>query len=76
MHRMSGTTFGDSVHSDPIRLPPHSVAATGILKNYNTIEDFKAADKAALFNQLADEVLSGIPSSDRKSSHSFDLDVG
>lgn len=27
-----------------------------MFKNYNTIEDFKAADKAALFNAVADEV--------------------
>ncbi|KAH9480647.1 Ubiquitin-like modifier-activating enzyme ATG7 [Psilocybe cubensis] len=34
--------------------PPHgSVSAHGTLKNYNTIEEFKAADKTALFNQEA-----------------------
>jgi hypothetical protein len=34
--------------------PPHgSVAAPGTLKNFNTIEEFKAADKNALFNQEA-----------------------
>lgn len=38
------------------RLPPNSVHAPGILKNFNTIEDFKATDKTAFFNQLADEV--------------------
>jgi len=37
-------------------LPPNSVRASGILKNFNTIEDFKATDKTAFFNQLADEV--------------------
>jgi ubiquitin-like modifier-activating enzyme ATG7 len=26
------------------------------LKNYNTIEEFKNADKRALFNKLSDEV--------------------
>ncbi|KAA1475649.1 E1-like protein-activating [Dentipellis sp. KUC8613] len=36
--------------------PPQSVKATGVLKNFNTIEDFKNADKRALFNQLADEI--------------------
>jgi len=37
--------------------PPHlSVPARGILKNYNTIEEFKNADKRALFNKLSDEV--------------------
>ncbi|KAJ3514137.1 hypothetical protein NLJ89_g2546 [Agrocybe chaxingu] len=35
--------------------PPHgSVFAVGTLKNYNTIEDFKAADKTALFNHEAE----------------------
>ncbi len=34
--------------------PPHgSIAASGTLKNFNTIEEFKAADKNALFNQEA-----------------------
>lgn len=43
-------------HSYRNRSPPNSVRASGLLKNFNTIEDFKAADKAALFNGLADEV--------------------
>jgi ubiquitin-like modifier-activating enzyme ATG7 len=33
-----------------------SVPASGVFKNYNTIDDFKAADKAALFNDVANEV--------------------
>jgi ubiquitin-like modifier-activating enzyme ATG7 len=33
-----------------------AVLAKGVLKNYNTIEEFKAADKHALFNEAADEV--------------------
>lgn len=37
-------------------MPPHSVSVSGTFKNYNTIEEFKAADKTALFNQAADEV--------------------
>lgn len=37
-------------------LPHLSVPARGILKNYNTIEEFKNADKRALFNKLSDEV--------------------
>ena len=32
----------------------------GSSKNFNTIEDFKNADKTALFNQLADEIWKGI----------------
>jgi Ubiquitin-like modifier-activating enzyme ATG7 N-terminus len=38
------------------RLPPHSVVASGAFKNFNTIEDFKAADKTALFNEASGEV--------------------
>lgn len=38
------------------RLPANSVAASGVFKNFNTIEEFKAADKTALFNQQTDEV--------------------
>ncbi len=30
--------------------------ADGYIKNYNTVEDFKKADKAALFDELAREV--------------------
>ncbi|KDR82941.1 hypothetical protein GALMADRAFT_238629 [Galerina marginata CBS 339.88] len=34
--------------------PPHgSVSAVGTLKNYNTVEEFKAADKSILFNEEA-----------------------
>ena len=40
----------------PCRSPAHSVAVEGVFKNYNTIEEFKAADKPALFAQVADEV--------------------
>lgn len=41
--------------------PPHgSVSATGTLKNYNTIEEFKAADKTALFNQEAQDAWNNI----------------
>ncbi len=41
----------------PRRIPTGSVAARGTLKNYNTIEEFKAADKTKLFNECADKVL-------------------
>ncbi|KAH9990024.1 E1-like protein-activating [Russula vinacea] len=40
--------------------PLHSVPARGILKNYNTIEEFKNADKRALFNKLSDEIWDSI----------------
>ncbi|KAI0784016.1 E1-like protein-activating [Abortiporus biennis] len=33
----------------------HSVTIHGLFKNYNTLEEFKAADKTALFNQLSQE---------------------
>ncbi|KAF9240392.1 hypothetical protein BU15DRAFT_73985 [Melanogaster broomeanus] len=42
------------------QIPPMSVPASGVFKNYNTIEDFKAADKAALFNNVANEMWSSI----------------
>ncbi|KIJ65777.1 hypothetical protein HYDPIDRAFT_27010 [Hydnomerulius pinastri MD-312] len=42
----------------PHRIPP--VVTSGVFKNYNTIEDFKAADKAALFNGVANEMWSNI----------------
>lgn len=35
-----------------------SVYTTGIFKNFNTIEDFKAADKAALINDVVSKVRS------------------
>lgn len=38
------------------RRPANAVSCSGVLKNFNTIEDFKAADKTVLFNQVADEV--------------------
>lgn len=39
-----------------VHTPPGSSLTSGKFKNFNTIEDFKNADKSALFNQLADEV--------------------
>ena len=44
----------------PHSIPQNAVSATGVLKNFNTIEDFKNADKTALFNQLADEIWKSI----------------
>lgn len=38
--------------------PPAAIPVLGSLKNFNTIEDFKAADKAALFNAEAQKVWS------------------
>jgi ubiquitin-like modifier-activating enzyme ATG7 len=34
-----------------------STNSNGVFKNYNTIEEFKAADKTALFNAERDKVL-------------------
>ena len=37
-----------------VRRPPHgAIVATGVLKNFNTIEEFKSVDKTALFSQEA-----------------------
>ncbi|KAG8735446.1 Autophagy protein 7, partial [Ceratobasidium sp. 428] len=43
-------------------VPTHAVSVRGALKNYNTVEEFKAADKSALFNELADELWSSMHS--------------
>jgi hypothetical protein len=40
-------------HSEP---SPMSTSVNGVFKNYNTIEEFKAADKTALFNAEGDKV--------------------
>jgi ubiquitin-like modifier-activating enzyme ATG7 len=37
-----------------------SIQATGIFKNFNTIEDFKAADKAALINDVVSKIWDSI----------------
>jgi hypothetical protein len=37
-------------------VPLGDVALSGILKNYNTIEEFKNADKTAFLNAAADSV--------------------
>ncbi|KAG7452779.1 E1-like protein-activating [Guyanagaster necrorhizus] len=42
------------------KIPTRSVAARGTLKNYNTIEEFKAADKTMLFNECADKIWESI----------------
>ncbi|KAL4079347.1 hypothetical protein J3A83DRAFT_4086462 [Scleroderma citrinum] len=42
------------------QVPAMSVSAHGVFKNYNTIEEFKAADKAALFNEVANEMWQSI----------------
>lgn len=51
-----------------------TVHASGIVKNYNTIEDFKAADKQALFAKCADEVRNCECS--RSAHRPLDVDLG
>ncbi|CAE6510820.1 unnamed protein product [Rhizoctonia solani] len=46
---------GDGFNSQT-SVPAHTVGVHGALKNFNTVEEFKAADKSALFNELADEL--------------------
>ncbi|RPD60458.1 E1-like protein-activating [Lentinus tigrinus ALCF2SS1-6] len=54
----------DGTYTIPIAgaflIPQNAVSATGVFKNFNTIEDFKNADKTALFNQVADEIWKSI----------------
>ena len=63
-HSESLDRVGRSSIECDISIPTYTVPAHGLLKNYNTIEDFKAADKTALFNQLTDEVPSALLHSD------------
>lgn len=53
-------TIGEDAYQKPSQLPPMSVQATGIFKNFNTIEDFKAADKAALVNDVVSKIWDSI----------------
>jgi ubiquitin-like modifier-activating enzyme ATG7 len=53
-------SLGADAFHDPPTVPALSVAARGVFVNYNTIQDFKAADKAALFNTVADEMWTSI----------------
>jgi ubiquitin-like modifier-activating enzyme ATG7 len=54
----SSVTLADDAFSSPndVQPPPSSTLAIGKFKNFNNIEDFKNSDKAALFNELSDEV--------------------
>ncbi|KAH9934441.1 E1-like protein-activating [Epithele typhae] len=53
------TVGSDAFSKDP-QAPQHAVAATGSFKNFNTIEEFKNADKTALFAQTANEIWKSI----------------
>ncbi|TFY52425.1 hypothetical protein EVJ58_g10027 [Rhodofomes roseus] len=50
-------SVGGESFSKTDKAPAHSAQVTGVFKNYNTIEEFKAADKTALFAQVTDECL-------------------
>ncbi|KAI0349924.1 E1-like protein-activating [Trametes cingulata] len=50
---------GDAFEDSP-QVPHNAVLAKGLFKNFNTIEDFKNADKTALFNHLTDEIWKSI----------------
>ncbi|KAH9016910.1 hypothetical protein EDB85DRAFT_2135243 [Lactarius pseudohatsudake] len=53
-------SVGGESFSEDYSPPPNSITARGVLKNYNTIEEFKNADKRALFNKLSDEIWDSI----------------
>jgi hypothetical protein len=54
----SGSCLRDTTRTKlMLRAPGGSIPVTGIFKNFNTIEEFKATDpKKELFNQLTDSV--------------------
>nr|VWO94440.1 Ubiquitin-like modifier-activating enzyme ATG7 (ATG12-activating enzyme E1 ATG7) (Autophagy-related protein 7) [Ganoderma boninense] len=56
----STLTVGGSAFAEHPQTPQGAIAARGSLKNFNTIEDFKNADKTALFGALADEIWTSI----------------
>ncbi|KAG1871833.1 hypothetical protein DFJ58DRAFT_762532 [Suillus subalutaceus] len=53
-------TVGEDAYQKAPQLSPMSVQATGVFKNFNTIEDFKAADKAALVNDVVSKIWDSI----------------
>ncbi|KAJ3480138.1 hypothetical protein NLI96_g8565 [Meripilus lineatus] len=61
---------GDALTND-IQVPAHSVPASGLFKNYNTIEEFKEADKTALFNGLSQEIWDSIAKGSTASLNRF-----
>lgn len=61
---MSRRQLGDRMRAHQCRTPIRDVragrtVANGLLKNFNTIEDFKKADKQGLFNEFSEKVLGG-----------------
>ncbi|KAJ8482112.1 hypothetical protein ONZ45_g15064 [Pleurotus djamor] len=53
-------TVGSESFEKDFKCPLGAVSAHGTLKNFNTIEDFKAADKSTLFNHEADAIWESI----------------
>ncbi|KAL5520951.1 ATG7 [Sanghuangporus sanghuang] len=53
-------TLGEDAFDLNAEPPQQSVQCTGTFKNFNTIEDFKTADKATLFNQVTDEIWNAV----------------
>jgi ubiquitin-like modifier-activating enzyme ATG7 len=53
----SGVTLAEDAFQElkTVQPPPASTLAIGKIKNFNTVEDFKNADKQNLFNEIADE---------------------
>ncbi|KAG8813524.1 Autophagy protein 7 [Serendipita sp. 399] len=50
------TASGDGFSKDQFSPAPNVAIASGSVMNFNTIEEFKGADKKALFAQVADEI--------------------
>ncbi|KAJ1301333.1 hypothetical protein OPQ81_003733 [Rhizoctonia solani] len=48
--------LGGDAFNTQANVPAHTVGVHGTLKNFNTIEEFKASDKSTLFNELAEEL--------------------
>lgn len=55
-HMATPSKCSESDVNEVYRTPANAVRAPGVFKNFNTIEEFKAADKNALLNQVSDEV--------------------
>ncbi|RDB29505.1 Ubiquitin-like modifier-activating enzyme ATG7 [Hypsizygus marmoreus] len=49
-------SVGSESFDKDYKAPAGSIPVSGTFKNFNTIEDFKAADKTALFNQEAEKI--------------------
>lgn len=52
--------LGAAAFEQPSQVPPMSVAIRGVFKNYNTIEEFKVADKASIFNEVTNDMWNSI----------------